>query len=66
MITASSKILAASEQKRLVLLWQKNNDSSALNRLVQSNIKAVTKEAYKLKSKNPSRVRLRRVRKTRA
>ena len=54
MISVSSKILVASEQKRLVLLWQRNHDSYALNRLIQSNIKAVTKGAFKMKSRNPS------------
>lgn len=53
MFATSSKVLPASEQKQLVILWQQNQDNYALNRLVQSNIRAVTKEAYKMRSKNP-------------
>jgi RNA polymerase sigma-32 factor len=49
----SSKILSAVEQKQLVIRWQTNNDPAALNRLVQSNVRAVTKEAHKIRSKNP-------------
>ena len=45
-------VLPANVQLELVKKWQKNSNKAALDQLVLSNMKIVSKEAFKLKAKN--------------
>jgi len=51
-IVKSYPVLPSDKQIRLVKSWQQIGDKTALDKLVLSNIKAVAKEASKIKAKN--------------
>jgi RNA polymerase sigma-32 factor len=51
-IIKDNPVLPASVQLDLVKKWQDNSNKSALDKLVLSNMKIVSKEAFKLKAKN--------------
>ena len=51
-IIKNNPVLPASAQLDLVRKWQENSNKNALDQLVLSNMKIVSKEAFKLKAKN--------------
>ena len=51
-IVKNYPVLPSKQQLKLVKSWQNDSDKSALDKLVLSNIKAVSKEAFKIKNKN--------------
>jgi len=51
-IIKDNPVLPASMQLELVKKWQDNSNKPALDRLILSNMKIVSKEAFKLKAKN--------------
>ena len=51
-IIKDNPVLPASVQLDLVRKWQNNSNKSALDQLVLSNMKIVSKEAFKLKARN--------------
>ena len=51
-IIKDNPVLPASMQLELVKKWQDNSNKSALDRLILSNMKIVSKEAFRLKAKN--------------
>ena len=51
-IIKDNPVLPASMQLELVKKWQNNSNKPALDRLVLSNMKIVSKEAFSLKAKN--------------
>jgi RNA polymerase sigma-32 factor len=51
-IIKDNPVLPANVQLDLVKKWQDNSSKPALDRLILSNMKIVSKEAFKLKSKN--------------
>jgi RNA polymerase sigma-32 factor len=51
-IIKKNPVLSPSDQLDLVRKWQNNSSQAALDKLILSNMKIVSKEAFKLKSKN--------------
>jgi RNA polymerase sigma-32 factor len=51
-IVKNYPVLPSTQQLKLVKSWQNDDDKSALDKLVLSNIKAVSKEAFRIKNKN--------------
>jgi RNA polymerase sigma-32 factor len=51
---SNNPVLSSPEQIELVKLWQKERDKQALDRLTLSNIRAVSREAWKLTTINKS------------
>jgi RNA polymerase sigma-32 factor len=51
-IIKDNPVLPASMQLELVKKWQDNSNKRALDRLILSNMKIVSKEAFRLKAKN--------------
>lgn len=51
-IIKKNPVLPAQEQLSLVQKWQKDSNKAALDQLILSNMKIVSKEAFRVKSKN--------------
>ncbi len=52
-ILKNNPVLNKGEQLSLIKRWKENEDKYALDKLILSNMRAVTKEAYKTKRSNP-------------
>jgi RNA polymerase sigma-32 factor len=51
-IIKNNPVLSATQQLNLVKLWQNSADKNALDKLILSNMKIVSKEAVRMKAKN--------------
>ena len=52
-ILRNNPVLNKGDQLSLIKRWKENEDKAALDKLILSNMRAVTKEAYKTKRSNP-------------